>query len=181
MAGKLILVLGGARSGKSRFALTLAQGMGERVLFVATAAPGDEDMRQRIEQHRHHRPATYKTVETLTGAGEAIKREASGYQAAILDCFTLLLSNLVADGQEEYPVLEQRMRAEVEGIIQAATLLPVIVVSNEVGMGIVPLNPLARRYRDLLGSAHQLLAQAADEVYFLVAGLPLKIKPTSQR
>lgn len=177
MPGKLILVLGGARSGKSRFALTLAQGIGPRVLFIATAAPGDEEMKHRIEEHRRHRPPTWKTVEALAGAGEALKREAGGYQAAVVDCLTLLLSNLMGEGEQEDPPLEQKMRAEVEALIEAASLLPVIVVSNEVGMGMVPMSPLARRYRDLLGLANQLLAQAADEVYFLIAGMPLKVKP----
>lgn len=173
----LILVLGGARSGKSRFAVELARSRGERVLFVATAAPEDEEMRQRIAQHRASRPSSWRTLEVLTGAGEAILREVGDAQVVLLDCLTILLANLWRQGEEDLE-LERRAEAEVEGLLKAVRTLalPFIVVSNEVGMGLVPDNPLGRIYRDLLGRANQRLAQRADEVYFMVAGLPAKLK-----
>jgi adenosylcobinamide kinase/adenosylcobinamide-phosphate guanylyltransferase len=175
----LVLVLGGARSGKSRFALKLAQERGERVLFVATAAPGDEEMRRRIALHRRDRPAQWRTAEVLTGAGEAVLREAGDAQVVVVDCLTLLLSNLWGGEEEPGEVLEEQVLSEVEGLVRAARGLPahVIVVSNEVGLGLVPPYPAGRAYRDLLGLANQRLAQEAGEVYFLVAGLPLRLKP----
>lgn len=175
----LVLVLGGARSGKSRFALKLAEQRGERVLFVATAAPGDEEMRRRIALHRQDRPASWRTLEVLTGAGEAILREAGDAQVVVVDCLTLLLSNLWGGEEEPVEALEGRVLAEVEGLAGAARELsvPIIVVSNEVGLGLVPPYPAGRAYRDLLGLANQRLAQEADEVYFMVAGLPLRLKP----
>jgi adenosylcobinamide kinase/adenosylcobinamide-phosphate guanylyltransferase len=174
----LVLVLGGARSGKSRFAQELAQERGERVLFVATAAPGDEEMKRRIALHRQGRPTRWRTVEALTGAGEAILHEAGDAQVVVVDCLTLLLSNLWVGAEEP---LEERVLAEVEGLVTAARELsaPVIVVANEVGLGLVPPHPAGRAYRDLLGLANQRLAQQADEVYFLMAGLPLRLKPSS--
>ena len=175
----LVLVLGGARSGKSRFAQKLAEGWGERVLFVATAAPGDDEMRRRISLHRQARPPQWRTLEVLTGAGEAIRREAGDAQAVVLDCLTVLLSNLWGGEEVVVESLEARVQGEVEGIIGVAGSLsvPLIVVSNEVGLGLVPPYPTGRAYRDLLGWANQHLAEAADEVYFLVAGLPLHLKP----
>lgn len=175
----LVLVLGGARSGKSRFALKLAQERGERVLFVATAAPGDQEMRRRIALHRQGRPPSWRTAEVLSGAGETILREARDAQAVVVDCLTVLLSNLWGGEEEPEEALEGRVLAEVEGLIRVARSLSalIIVVSNEVGLGLVPPYPAGRAYRDLLGLANQMLAESADEVYFLVAGLPLRLKP----
>ncbi len=178
----LVLVLGGARSGKSHFALKMAEGLGERVLFVATAAPGDEEMRRRIAIHQKDRPTRWRTVEVLTGAGEAILREAGDAQVVVVDCLTLLLSNLWGGEEVAGDVLEGRVLAEVEGLVGAARSLatPLIVVSNEVGLGLVPPYPVGRVYRDLLGLANQRLAESADEVYLLVAGLPQRLKPQQQ-
>ncbi|MEE9203008.1 MAG: bifunctional adenosylcobinamide kinase/adenosylcobinamide-phosphate guanylyltransferase [Dehalococcoidia bacterium] len=175
----LVLVLGGVRSGKSRFAQELAQERGERVLFVATAAPGDQEMERRIALHQRDRSIHWRTVEALTGAGEAILREAGDAQVVIVDCLTLLLSNLWGGEEEPVEALEERALFEVEGLVRAARELSahVIVVSNEVGLGLVPPYPVGRAYRDLLGLANQRLAQEADEVYFLMAGLPLRLKP----
>jgi adenosylcobinamide kinase/adenosylcobinamide-phosphate guanylyltransferase len=179
--GRLILVLGGARSGKSAFAQRLAQERGgERVLFVATAAPGDTEMQQRIEKHRRERPTGWRTLEVQRDVGAAILAHAGDAAAVLVDCLTLLVSNLLTDAADPFASeIEAQVMAEVEGLSACATRLsgPLIVVSNEVGLGLVPPNPLGRAYRDLLGRANQSLAQRADEVYFLVAGIPLVLKP----
>ncbi|MDP6347568.1 MAG: bifunctional adenosylcobinamide kinase/adenosylcobinamide-phosphate guanylyltransferase [Dehalococcoidia bacterium] len=175
----LTLVLGGARSGKSRFAQKLAEEGEKPVLFVATAAPGDEEMRRRIELHRRGRPTHWRTLEAFTGVGAAVMRDIGDAHAVIVDCVTVLLSNLW--GGEEAPgeEVEEQAKAEIEGIVRAANSLSArfIVVSNEVGFGLVPPYPAGRAYRDLLGLANQWLAREADEVYLLVAGLPLRLKP----
>lgn len=174
-----ILVLGGARSGKSRFAQELAQGLGESVLFVATAAPRDEEMRHRIEAHRKSRPPSWKTVEVLQEVGKVMREEGKGFEVIILDCLSLLISNLLRDEKDiDLDSATAKVLSEVEGIIHSIEDLSAnfIVVSNEVGMGLVPPYPLGRLYRDLLGMANQSLAARADEVYLLIAGIPLRIK-----
>jgi adenosylcobinamide kinase/adenosylcobinamide-phosphate guanylyltransferase len=178
--GKLILILGGARSGKSSFAQHLASELaGEDVLFVATAEAGDEEMRQRIERHRRERPPGWRTLETPREIGPSILEHGQALQVILLDCLTLLVSNhLVAFDDPSDPQAEQRVMAQVHVLVECAQLCPadLIVVSNEVGMGLVPPTPLGRAYRDLLGKANQVLAQKADRVYFLVAGLPMTLK-----
>ena len=178
--GRLILVLGGARSGKSAFAQRLAQERGgERVLFVATAAPGDDEMRQRIEKHRRERPPRWRTLEVQQDVGAAIRAHAADVDAVVVDCLTLLVSNLLMEVEDPFAAeVAARVAREAEALAACAPQLagPLIVVSNEVGLGLVPPNPLGRAYRDLLGQANQLLAQQADEVYLLVAGIPLTIK-----
>ena len=172
---KLILVLGGARSGKSRYAQELASSLSGPVLLVATAVPGDEEMRQRIEEHRRGRPPSWHTLEIEAGVGEALEREGRGAGVVLLDCLTLLVANALGEGGKAG---EERVERELQGLLGALDRLPAtfIVVSDEVGMGLVPDNPLGRQYRDLLGRANQLLAQRADQVYLLVAGVPLRLK-----
>ena len=178
--GRLILVLGGARSGKSTFAQQLAQELGgESVLFVATAEPGDQEMRRRIEKHRRERPSGWRTLEVPRDVGSAIRKHAGDARVVLVDCLTVLVSNLLTDASDPFaPEVEAQVVAEAEGLIICATGLSghLIVVSNEVGLGLVPPNPLGRAYRDLLGRANQLLARSAAEVHFLVAGIPMKIK-----
>ncbi len=178
--GQLILILGGARSGKSTFAEQLAQELGgEQVLYVATAEAGDEEMRQRIEKHRRERPAAWRTLEVQHGVGRAILRHAGEADVVLLDCLTLLISNLLVGVDDSVaPQAEDKIAAEVEDLIACARQLPghFIIVSNEVGMGLVPAYPLGRAYRDLLGRANQTLVQKADEAYLLVAGIPQKLK-----
>ncbi len=172
-ASGLILVLGGARSGKSSYAQQLAQGLGrERVLYVATAEAGDEEMRERIERHRQGRPPGWRTLEAPRNVGQAIREQAGDAEVVLVDCLTMLVSNLLLEGAGEDEVLAQVR--ELAGCAQRAPHL--IVISNEVGMGLVPPYPLGRAYRDLLGRANQLLAQSAGRVHLLVAGIPLIIK-----
>jgi adenosylcobinamide kinase / adenosylcobinamide-phosphate guanylyltransferase len=169
MTGRSILVLGGARSGKSRFAESLAAGFAGEKIYLATAQPGDEEMAARIAAHRGRRGPEWSTVEAPVALVEALEKTVADF--VLIDCLTLWISNLLLAGTEVAPCIErlaETMRA------QAGT---VVVVSNEVGLGIVPDNALARRFRDDAGLANQCLAQACDEVVFVAAGLPLKLKP----
>ena len=190
MSRQLILLLGGARSGKSGYAEELASDAGDRVLYVATAQAGDEEMQARIEAHVQVRPSTWQTVEAPVGVGRAVRTElaAGPVDVVLVDCLTLLVTNLVLQGlpEEELDnvdevVAQERVTEELDGLLDAfrASDVPWIVVSNEVGWGLVPPYPLGRVYRDLLGWANQRLAAAADRVYLMVAGLPLDIKALS--
>lgn len=174
MTPKLILVLGGARAGKSTFALRLAQehaGEGS-VTFIATAQALDDEMAHRIARHREERPAHWSTIEEPYELDEALIK-ASNSGVAIVDCLTLFISNWLLRSDE--PTLQEvtkRFLATVRSQKQT-----VICVSNEVGLGLVPETPLGRTFRDLLGRVNQQFAEVADEVYLLVAGLPLRMKP----
>ncbi|NLL90717.1 MAG: bifunctional adenosylcobinamide kinase/adenosylcobinamide-phosphate guanylyltransferase [Dehalococcoidales bacterium] len=172
-----ILITGGARAGKSSFAQKLAAESGGKVLFVATAEARDEDMRRRIEKHQKSRPSNWKTLESPSEVAKAISQNGGEYEVVVIDCITMLVSNvmLAADDEE---TAESAVINEIEALIKAMQTKPsaFIVVSNEVGLGIVPDNELSRNYRDLLGRANQLMAQYADEVYFMVAGIPVKIR-----
>lgn len=183
MAGRLILIVGGARSGKSTMAERMAAelGGGAEVLFVATAEAYDDEMRTRIRQHQADRPAGWRTLEAPRNLGPRIAAALSGTEkAVVVDCITLLVSNLVCALPADVSVREAEavVAAEIMALIAAsrASHATWIMVSNEVGLGIVPDNPLARTYRDALGRANQQLAAAADQVFFPVAGLPLRLK-----
>ena len=175
---ELVLVLGGVRSGKSAFAQSLARRLGGRVTVVATARGADEEMRRRIEEHRRKRPAEWRTVEKPIGVGEAVGAEEGRAEVVLLDCLTMLVANAMAQPARDWRESEERVRKEVEELLKAceASSGTVIVVSNEVGMGVVPPYPVGRRYRDLLGWANQRLAGAADRVYWMAAGLAIEIK-----
>jgi len=183
--GKLILVLGGARSGKSAFAQQLAQEIGGGdVLFVATAEAGDEEMRTRIEKHRQERPPGWQTLEAARRVGKAIGNHAEPAAVVLVDCMTLLASNVLL-GLEDPPdpvAAEAAITAEVNDLLSAYRKVGAvfIVVSNEVGLGLVPDNPLGRLYRDLLGRANQILASHADNVYFLVAGIAVDVRAATR-
>ncbi len=184
----VILITGGARSGKSRFAQELASKPGEPVLFVATAEPGDEEMCRRIEKHRKNRPPGWRTLEAATGTGRQIQQNAGNTRTIIVDCITLLVSNILqqytdaASEKVDEPAAEKAVIAEINGLIDTTRLVTAnfIIVTNEVGMGLVPPNQIGRLYRDLLGKANQMLAQNSAEVYLMVAGIPLLIKPAVQ-
>ncbi|MGB7538385.1 MAG: bifunctional adenosylcobinamide kinase/adenosylcobinamide-phosphate guanylyltransferase [Anaerolineales bacterium] len=190
MSRQLILLLGGARSGKSAYAGRLAAQFGDRVLYTATAQAGDEEMQARIAAHRRARPAAWRTIDAPAGAGQAIRAalESGAMDAVLLDCLTLLVSNAILQGVAEEDVDRvdgaaawERIEAELDGLsdVFRAGDVPWIVVSNEVGCGLVPPFPLGRVYRDLLGRANQRLAAEANMVYLMVAGLPLTIKYSS--
>ncbi len=180
-----MLITGGARSGKSRFAQELALKLGGPVLFVATAEAGDEEMQRRIEEHRRTRPATWSTLEVTTHIGNQISQKIGGAQVVIVDCITLLVSNIFSQcinqtsEQIDAPLIEEKVTGEIGELVECINHIDArfIMVTNEVGMGVVPANKVGRLYRDLLGKANQLLAQQADEVYLMVAGLPVKLRP----
>jgi adenosylcobinamide kinase/adenosylcobinamide-phosphate guanylyltransferase len=185
MDPELILILGGARAGKSAYAERLATGYGPRVLYVATAEVKDDEMHVRIQAHRARRPPTWTTLETPTGVGTALLGARPVADVILLDCLTLLVTNvLMAHGGEgaDSPEVEQAtdtaVTTEIDTLLMAQKQLglPIVIVSNEVGMGLVPAYPLGRLYRDVLGRANQQLAAAADRVYLMMAGLPIALK-----
>src|SRR5438105_4049843 len=175
LSGKLIFILGGARSGKTQHAQHLAAQLGGRVAYVATAEPGDDEMRERIARHRAARPAEWQTIEQPIHVGAMLVR--SDADVVVLDCVTLLVSNVLLAAGETAGAehVEAQLRREIDDLLEAwrGAQFTMIVVSNEVGMGLVPPYALGRIYRDVLGHANQQLAQAADEVIFMVAGLPM--------
>ena len=180
MTRHLTLILGGARSGKSTYAERLARDCPSPVLYVATAQAGDEEMAARIARHRAQRPAGWITLEAPRATGTAIRSSGVSASLVLIDCLTLLASNIIAPLPEtiEYEEAEKLLSAEIDDLLTAyaAGDAAWIVVSNEVGLGLVPPYPLGRVYRDALGKANQRLAAIADEVLFMVAGLPLKVK-----
>lgn len=187
MSRHLTLILGGARSGKSTHAEALANasasGGGATVLYVATAQAWDDEMAARISRHRDQRPPNWQTLEAPTQVGQAIEvacRQGGEPAVILLDCLTLLASNVIAPLPEPIDPgeAEALLLAEVDGLLwaYAQSAARWIVVTNEVGLGIVPPYPLGRVYRDALGKANQRLAAAADDVLFMVAGLPMVVK-----
>jgi adenosylcobinamide kinase / adenosylcobinamide-phosphate guanylyltransferase len=179
MSRSLTLVLGGARSGKSDYAQALVQGGEGRVLFVATATASDEEMGARIAAHRAVRPTHWETLEAPKHVGEAL-RVAPPADWILLDCMTLLVSNLLIGFPEPlveadyYGAVDEEMDSLLDSISKSQAKW--VIVSNEVGLGLVPAYPSGRFFRDALGRANQRLAQAADTVCFMVSGLPLLIK-----
>jgi adenosyl cobinamide kinase/adenosyl cobinamide phosphate guanylyltransferase len=168
----LTFVTGGARSGKSGHALRLAAGAGMAVALIATAEARDDEMRERIEAHRRERPAGWRTVEApldLAGALRGLARE----EFAIVDCLSLWVSNLL-EGAEDAAAIEQH--AAEAAALAAGHAGGCVAVSNEVGMGIVPLNALARSYRDIIGRVNAIWADAADDAFLAVAGRVLRLE-----
>jgi adenosylcobinamide kinase/adenosylcobinamide-phosphate guanylyltransferase len=171
--GKLIFLTGGARSGKSAFAVQRARACGKRIAYIATGTAGDDEMACRISKHRQSRPKSWETIEEPLDVSSAIKRTNGKADVVIVDCLTLLVTNLLMKSKDESSILTTIQ--EIVGSIRESNLT-VLVVSNETGAGIVPDNRLARDFRDIAGRANQLMAGASDEAYLLVAGLPLKLK-----
>lgn len=173
-AARLTLVLGGARSGKSRYAERLIEAQPSPWRYVATAQAWDDEMAARIAEHRARRPAPWETVDAPRDLASAI-REAPAGRPVLVDCLTLWLTNAMLDEAAD-------LAAEVDSLIAACKAVPgpIVLVSNEVGFGIVPENALARRFRDEAGRLHQRLAAIADRVVLVVAGLPMTIKGDSE-
>jgi adenosylcobinamide kinase/adenosylcobinamide-phosphate guanylyltransferase len=183
--GKLVLILGGARSGKSSFAQTLARGIAvDDVLFVATAEARDDEMTERIARHRESRPSEWETREVPRYLGETLSEKPSSHKVVLIDCLTLWISNILLSFSEQadFSEIEEQVRSEIDSLIAVTEQRrgTTIVVSGEVGQGIVPESVLARRYRDLLGWANQMLAERADAVYQLTAGLSVNVKQLAQ-
>ncbi len=173
MKSKIYFITGGARSGKSAFAEQLANGLAGKRAYIATAQALDPEMAARIEKHRMVRDAAWNTYEEPLAVDELLRKLSQGYQVVLLDCLTLWLSNIMAHADGDGAVTERSM-ALVAAVKEFDGSC--IVVSNEVGLGIVPDNPLARKFRDFAGTLNQKMAQAADDVYFIAAGIPMKIK-----
>jgi adenosylcobinamide kinase / adenosylcobinamide-phosphate guanylyltransferase len=191
---RLILILGGARSGKSSFAERLATGSGRPVAFIATATASDDEMRERIARHRASRPKVWHTLEEPLDLPGAVRQAAELADVVLLDCVTLWLGNVLlqASGQREKDdkreeeshttseLFDEGALKECEALLAVVKSLDpnktLIVVTNEVGLGLVPAYPLGRLYRDTLGYINQRLAEAAERVYLMVAGLAVDIK-----
>jgi adenosylcobinamide kinase/adenosylcobinamide-phosphate guanylyltransferase len=165
--GKMIFILGGARSGKSDFASELAKKTKGNVAFLATASASDSEMKQRILKHRNNRPKQWKTVEVKRNLDEVIASEKS--KVLLIDCLTIYASGLMKLGPEK---IFRHMEKVIQAIKKTKSL--VLVVSNEVGCGVVPAYKLGRDYRDVLGKVNQIFVRAADEFYLMFAGYPFK-------
>ena len=174
----LTLILGGARSGKSAFAEQIGREAGQPVLFIATATAGDAEMAERIRNHQASRPAGWQTLEMPLGIGEKLSAPLPGI--VIVDCITLLVTNVMFSLPDEAPAAQVlgKVQAEIEALIEAQARIggQWLLVSNEVGLGLVPPYPLGRVYRDVLGWANQRLARSAERVLFMVAGIPMVVK-----
>ena len=164
------LVLGGARSGKSRYAETIAGQNSKEIIYLATATPGDEEMKLRIDAHQHQRPDSWILIEEPLYLADVIST-INGEKCLLVDCLTLWLTNCLADEKVD---IEHRISELVDTVTKANS--DIILVSNEVGQGIVPMGELSRKFVDESGRLHQKLAQVCDRVVFVVAGLPQILK-----
>ena len=173
---KIIFILGGARSGKSTYALTLAKKESKKVAFIATCQALDKEMTQRIQRHRKTRPKDWQIFEEPYDVAGLLNKIGTKFELVLIDCLTLLVSNLMLKGFRESAI-----KKEFNRILSALnkTNAKVIIVSNEVGLGIVPQNKLARDFRDIAGKVNQVVAAKSDEVFFMVAGIPAKINPST--
>lgn len=184
--GKLIFITGGARSGKSNFAEQKAEQFGDKVLYVATAKRIDQEMEQRIARHRLRRPAGWETFEGYKDLDCELESIISEKNAVLLDCITILITNLMLEesfdwdslSRERVEEIENTILHQVERLISLAKMsaVPFVLVANEVGLGLVPPTAMGRDFRDIAGRMNQLIARTADEVYFCVSGIPMKIK-----
>ncbi len=168
------LVIGGCRSGKSRHAMRMAQQVaGERKIYVGTCVPLDEEMRLRVQRHQDERGPGWRTVETPIEIGACIDDYSARADVILVDCLTLWISNLMGHGKDQETIVGE---AKALGRCMKRVQCPVVLVSNEVGAGIVPENAMARQYRDTAGLVNQTLAGACDRVVWVVAGVPVSIK-----
>ena len=178
--GKIVLVTGGARSGKSRFAEQYAAKHGNRIAYIATAQIYDEEMAHRVKLHQVRRPVEWDTFEAPFEAEKILREAGEAHDLILFDCLTLYLSNLICalPSLEDFDRNYCTIRENIDRLIEQATAYEgtVVFVTNEVGAGIVPENRLSREYRDLAGISNQLMARAADEVYLVVCGLPVNVK-----
>jgi len=170
---KMILILGGTRSGKSGYAVKLAKEIGGNVAFIATAEALDKEMEKRIRLHKASRPKRWKLIEERKDVAAILSKLKNRYDVILIDCLGLLISNLLAEDLKDKEI-ERRMGKLIRAI--SKTGMTTLLVSNEVGMGVVPSNHLARRFTDLIGLANQMAAEKADEVIFMQAGVPLRLK-----
>ena len=171
---EIIFVIGGCRSGKSSHALQTAEKMpGSRKIYIATCVPQDDEMRQRVAKHQKERSRYWTTVEEPTNLPAVISERSRNADVILVDCMTLWVSNLLMENNDEEK-LEETISQLTDTLAQAGC--PIVLVSNEVGNGIVPENRLARQYRDLIGLANQAVAETAGKVVWMVAGIPVTVK-----
>lgn len=170
---KITFILGAARSGKSRLAIKLAQQEGGKIAFIATCMPKDLEMKRRIHLHKKSRPRHWKTFENPEDITLLLNNIGSKFNLIIIDCLTLLVSGFMFNGLKETAI-----EAEINKMLGALKKIKArsIIVSNEVGLGIVPENKLARDFRDMAGRVNQLVAAKSDAAFFVFAGIPLKLK-----
>jgi adenosylcobinamide kinase/adenosylcobinamide-phosphate guanylyltransferase len=171
---KIVLVIGGCKSGKSRYALERVDRLAVRhKIFIATSVPFDDEMKDRIDRHRNERGSDWETVEAPDRLADAIQSNSGDDRGLLVDCLTLWINNLLMGSTDE-KLLQRHVTELAKTLNQIGG--PIYLVSNEVGAGIVPQNPLARQFRDLAGTVNQAIASLADEVVWMVAGIPVKIK-----
>lgn len=186
MERKFIFILGGARSGKSGYAVELAKGFskpphpnsrceGKQVAYIATSIWIDKETEKRIEKHKKLRPSYWRVFEEGKDIPSLLNKLKKGYEVVLIDCLTVYISNLLIDRLKDQEI-EERIRTLLSFILAMKENCHIILVSNEVGEGIIPKNQLARQFRDIVGFANQIMAEKADEVIFMHAGIPMKIK-----
>lgn len=185
--GKAILITGGARSGKSSYAEKLAKELEGNVLYIATSIPFDEEMKLRIKKHKESRPQEWDTFEGYKGLGRVITDKGRQYKGILLDCITVMVTNLFLEytgmegidfSSEDFEKAESAIEKEIEELMEGIkeSEATVILVTNELGSGIVPENTMARAFRDIAGRMNQYIGSRCDEVYMTVCGIPLKLK-----
>lgn len=182
--GKLILVTGGARSGKSSFAEKYVAKYGKNIAYIATSQVLDEEMAYRVKLHRERRPENWQTFEAPKDAHAAISEAGKTCDMILFDCLTVYISNILCgmDNLEDEELLFQTVKQQYELLLLAVgeTEATVVIVTNEVGAGIVPMNKLARHFRDLAGLANQAMAKEATEVYLVVSGMAVNVKKLAE-
>jgi adenosylcobinamide kinase/adenosylcobinamide-phosphate guanylyltransferase len=173
-----IIITGGARSGKSVCAENRAREFGGALCYLATAQTRDDEMDERVRRHRERRGAEWTTVEEPIHLSQALARSDGQFQVILVDCLTLWISNLLFTYEESGEDVEECINQDLHRLRSTLRTMttPVILVTNEVGMGIVPDNRLARLFRDLAGTVNRNLAEGADEVHMVISGIPLKLK-----
>ncbi len=184
--GRVILVTGGARSGKSSFAEQLIAGMGQEIAYIATARPFDAEMEDRIAKHRLQRPSSWQTFESPTEPSQVFAAQGNCVDALLLDCMTVMITNRILSHTVDWDQpsvtrlneIEADILEEVQALLKAAeaSRAHLVAVTNEVGYGIVPASPLSRFFRDCAGRVNQRMAAVADEVYLVVSGIPVQVK-----
>lgn len=175
--GKLIFITGGSRSGKSSLAVSLAESMPKKKIFIATCIPQDREMKRRVALHKRSRPSSWRTIEAKGSLVAILRKETRSDIFIIIDCLTLFISSLLMKEAEEKRIKDEVGKAV--RMIKGGTAT-VIIVSNEVGCGLVPENRLGRDFRDIVGICNQIVAKGADEVIYAVSGIPLIIKGARQ-
>lgn len=185
--GKIIYITGGARSGKSSFAEELIKERYSSKIYLATAIPFDDEMKDRIEKHKKQRGKNWKTIENYKNIAKILKNHIDGYDVILLDCITNMVTNLMIMEEKydwdnitmkEVDAVREKITDEIESVIEFVkeNNIDMVAVSNEVGLGLVPSTPLGRHFRDIGGKINQIMAQASEEAYLVVSGLKVKLK-----